>query len=158
MDLTKPKRMKLDCVIIHPDLTEERSKTPLYKESSHGAGGGPSFQEGVLPPPPQPLPEELEIPTSHMDRIHGENIAWESTRDSLIQAYCDLKIPRTKEVCAICKHRIDLHSDHLRCMDCAAHAYFCSEACMGKMHQQQLLCFHKPEVWKVIIIWAWFVV
>ncbi|XP_072025486.1 uncharacterized protein [Amphiura filiformis] len=117
---TKVKKLKLDCKIINPDFTTKCSKTELYKDTAPSSGVGLSL--GVDRPP---LDSNLDVPvTSYYDRIHEENIAWERNRSELIEAYYDTCTPRDNEMCLHCSKKIDLQEEHMRCTDCAAHAYF----------------------------------
>ncbi len=154
-DHSRVKKFKLDCSVIFPDLSEEQSQTELFRESSDTTERTSSedrqltHQLNVVPD--DTLVETPQPTTTHTQRIHAENLAWENSREGLLQAYYDTQIPRGDENCVECAESIST-SDHFRCQDCSTHAYFCSEKCVNSVHQQQLLCFHKVELWKVCLL------
>ncbi len=145
----KVKRLKLNCQIVYPDSKVKISKTELFKSSTSVSANNRPLQ----------LADDVTIqdtittephPSQYINRLEDEYAAWESSTPKLIGAYYDSCVPRKDEVCLECQKTIDLTEGHIRCQDCAAHAYFCLGECARMKHSSKQLPFHKPDIWKVI--------
>ena len=144
----KPKRPKLTCLIVNPGQQVERTSIELYRDRTQRP------EERPFPPPPPPLPEEIQTSSSsssYAEKIRVEVSAWKNARQQLLQAYFDGCLPRENETCMACKSAVNLSSEHMRCIDCATHAYFCSDMCATEVHKEGLLPFHKLDTWSVRI-------
>ena len=142
----------MDCTIIYPDSS---SKTLLYKNVANNQGQA----KKQLPIPEQvdqmPLQGDDLTPstttTSHMERIHGETVAWESARCHLLGAFYSTHAPADGDTCFSCHQEITLEHVHFKCHDCGTPTYFCSQDCASKIHSCQQLIFHKLEMWQVYL-------
>lgn len=67
---------------------------------------------------------------------------WSEVREQLLNASVETSIPISSALCIVCDHPADTV-----CLDCGAHAYYCSEH-VENVHSKTNI-FHRPRLWKV---------
>ena len=104
------KRLKHNTLIVFPSLKKVRSKTELFlnQEERPPLPTPSTGQPTEVPLNPQqliPAIEEYSIQNTYQKRVEKEALAWERSRESLIDIYFSSLIPGEDDSCSECHMR-----------------------------------------------------